>query len=199
MGLQDDKRLKETDFANTAKLLNCSVAAIKAVADVESSGDGFLSDGRVKCLFEGHIFYRYTKGKYATSNPAICYQKWTTNFYTKGKTADIRGNGELTRLAQAMALDKTAALMSASYGKFQIMGFNFTLCGFTSVDDFYQKMQVNEAMHLNAFCSYVQHVGLDDELRDMRWADFARKYNGPEYQKNQYDVKLANAYKKYAV
>jgi hypothetical protein len=39
-------KLNENDFQAAATLLSCDVPAIKAVAEVESSGDGFLSDGR---------------------------------------------------------------------------------------------------------------------------------------------------------
>jgi hypothetical protein len=48
--------LNDNDFQEAATLLNCDVPAIKAVAEVESAGDGFLSDGRVKNLFEGDKF-----------------------------------------------------------------------------------------------------------------------------------------------
>lgn len=191
-------KLTEGDFKEAARGLRCDIAAIKAVAEVESSGDGFLSDGRIKVLFEGHIFYRFTKGAYAKTHPTLCYPKWTTACYSKGKTSDIRGAGELARLAEAMKLDRTAALMSASYGKFQIMGFNFPHCGFRTVEDLYQAMQESEGEQLKAFCNYVKDIGLDDELREHRWSDLARRYNGPLYQKNKYDVKLAAAYVKCA-
>lgn len=191
-------KLNDADYEAAAKLLKCDVPTIKAVAEVESSGDGFLSDGRVKILFEGHQFYKYTKGAFATSNPTICYKKWTTQFYTKGKTADIRGTGELARLEEAMALNRDAALMSASYGKFQIMGFNFAVAGFLNVEDFYNAMQVSEGEQLNAFCQYVIGNSLDGELRNRNWAGFALRYNGPGYKKNQYDTKLANAYKRHS-
>jgi hypothetical protein len=177
--------------------LKCDVADIKAVAEVESRGDGFLSDGRVKVLFEGHQFYKFTKGAYAQSHPTICYKKWTTAFYTKGPNADARGAGELARLNEAMALNRNAALLSASYGKFQIMGFNFAICGFTTVDDFYKAMQVSEGEHLNAFCNYIKGNAIDDELREHRWAALAARYNGPDFKKNKYDEKLAAAYAKY--
>jgi hypothetical protein len=191
-------KLTDADYEAAAKLLKCDVPAIKAVAEVESSGDGFLSDGRVKILFEGHQFYKFTKGAYAESHPTICYRKWTSAFYTKGKNADVRGAGELARLNEAIALNRNAALLSASYGKFQIMGFNFAICGFVNVDDFYQAMQVSEGEHLNAFCSYIIGNAIDDELRDHKWAAFAFRYNGPEFKKNKYDEKLAAAYKKYS-
>jgi hypothetical protein len=191
-------KLTDVDYVAAAKLLKCDVAAIKAVAEVESSGDGFLTDGRVKILFEGHQFFKFTKGAYAVSHPTICYKKWTSQFYTKGPTADVRGAGELARLAEAMSLNKTAALMSASYGKFQIMGFNFAVAGFVNVDDFYKAMQVSEAEHLTAFCNYIKGNSIDDELRSHNWAGFAFRYNGEGYKKNQYDTKLAKAHKKYS-
>lgn len=191
--------LTEDDYRAAAKKLGCDVAAVKAVAEVESSGHGFLSDGRIKILFEGHIFYRYTKGKFAASHPTLCFQKWTKIHYTRGANADIRGDGELKRLETAIALDRIAALMSASYGKFQIMGFNFAQCGFRTVEDMFAAVQVSEGAQLDAFCEFVKSRKMDDELRDLRWADFARMYNGASYKLNKYDEKLAKAYAKHSV
>ena len=191
-------KLNENDFQQAAALLNCDAPAIEAVAEVESAGDGFLSDGRVKILFEGHKFYKYTQGAYAQSHPTICYQKWTKAFYAKGPNADVRGAGELARLAEAIALDRTAALKSASYGKFQIMGFNFESCGFPTVDDFYAAMKVSEGEHLKAFCKFIETNSLDGVLRKHQWEKFAAGYNGPSYKDNKYDEKLAAAFAKYS-
>lgn len=191
-------KLTEVDFKEAAKILKCDVPAIKAVAEVESSGDGFLSDGRIKVLFEGHWFFKYTDGKYATSHPTICFPKWTKEHYTKGANDDVRGAGELARLQTAMGLDKKGALLSASYGKFQIMGFNFAICGFTTIESFYQDMLKNELEHLKAFCGYINGNALDRALREHDWAALAYGYNGKDYRHNRYDEKLANAYKKYA-
>ena len=191
-------KLNENDFQEAATLLKCDVPAIKAVAEVESSGAGFLSDGRVKILFEGHKFFKYTKGAYAKSHPTICYAKWTKAFYAKGPNADVRGAGELARLDEALALDRTAALMSASYGKFQVMGFNFQTCGFANVDDFYAAMQVSEGEHLKAFCHFISGNSLDGALRNHLWAKLAAGYNGPAWKDNAYDTKLAAAFAKYS-
>lgn len=185
------KLLDDNDFETASFLLECEVAAIKAVAEVESAGNGFLDNGLTKILFEGHIFHRYTKGAYAQSHPTLCYPTWTTRFY-KG------GAAEYERLRAAEALNRVAARMSTSYGRFQIMGFNFAICGFTSVDDFYDAMQRDEGEQLMAFCNYVKHNGLSSALQNHDWARFAKGYNGPEYWKNAYDKKLAAAYAKYA-
>jgi hypothetical protein len=185
------KLLSDNDFETAAFILECEVAAIRAVAEVESAGAGFLDNGLAKILFEGHIFYKYTSGAYAATNPTICYPRWTTKFY-KG------GAAEYDRLREAEALNRTAARMSASYGKFQIMGFNYSVCGFNSVEDFYNAMQNSEADQLNAFCEFIKSNNLIPALQNRNWAQFARAYNGPEYARNAYDTKLAAAYKKYA-
>lgn len=191
------QRLTEEDFQDAARMLKCNVAAIKAVAEVESRGDGFLGDGSVKVLFEGHKFYKYTDGRFKQSHPTLCFPKWTREHYAKGPNAEVRGQREFKRLEDAMALDRDAALMSASYGKFQIMGFNFPHCAFSTVVDFYEAMRRDEREHLLAFVNYIIDTSLDDELREHRWADLARRYNGPDYKKNRYDDKLAIAYAKY--
>lgn len=187
------EKLVDTDYNTAARMLKCEVAAIKAVASVESSGDGFLPDGRVKVLFEGHQFYKYTKGAFATTHPTLCYPKWTRQFYAN------TGAGEYARFEQAIALNRTAALLSASYGKFQVMGFNFAICSFINVEDFFSAMQKSEADQLDAFCNYIKSNCLTDELTNLQWDKFACKYNGPEYRKNSYDAKLAKAYNQYRV
>lgn len=192
----EEPYLVDDDYVDAATYLGCEEAAIRAVDEVESGGSGFLPDGKLKVLFEGHIFHRYTKGKYAASNPDICYPSWTTKFYTKGNTQQ-RGDGELARLQRAMKLDKKAALMSASYGRFQVMGFNFAVCGYKDVETFFEDMQADETKHLEAFINYVTHNRLDDELINLDWARFARGYNGPEYSKNAYDTKLRRAYERW--
>lgn len=195
----DEPLLVDADYIDAAVYLDVEPAAIHAVDEVESSGSGFLPDGKIKILFEGHIFHRYTKGRFSNdpANADISYPTWTTKFYTKGNT-QTRGDGELARLAKAAKLDRKAALLSASYGRFQVMGFNFALCGYTDVETFFNDMQDDETKHLEAFVMYVEHANLVNALRDKNWAVFAKGYNGPMYAKNAYDKKLLNAYNKWA-
>ncbi len=180
--------LQERDFVAAAFALECEVEAVKAVCAVEAPRGGFVDDICIT-LFEGHIFHKYTKGKFDKDQPTLSFPAWTREFYSNA-------SGERLRLARARILDDTAALMSASWGRFQIMGFNFALCGYKTVHAFCEAMQESEAKQLDAFVEYIKAVSLQDELQEHRWADFARKYNGPAYQKNEYDTKLANAYRK---
>lgn len=195
----DEPLLVPDDYIDAAQYLEVEPAAIHAVDDVESSGSGFLPDGKIKILFEGHIFHRYTKGKFSNdhSNADISYPTWTTKYYTKGNSQQ-RGDGELDRLSRAAKLDKRAALMSASYGRFQVMGFNFAICGYQDVETFFNEMQDDETKHLEAFIGYVEHANLVKPLQNLNWAAFAKGYNGPMYIKNAYDTKLKAAYEKWS-
>ena len=183
-------KLTREDFIDDAQLLGCEVEAIMAVVEVESAGGGFDPEGFPKTLFEGHHFHRLTKGKFSQSHPTLSYPKWTKKFY--GRT----WREEKNRLAEAVKLDRTAALMSASWGMFQIMGFNHAVCGYKTVQQFVNAMCKDENAQLGAFTQFIINSNLADELRDRRWADFARHYNGPSYAVNKYDVKMARAYER---
>lgn len=183
-------KLTIKDFENAAKQLNCEVAAIRAVASVESLDGGFLEDGRPKILFERHVFHRLTGGKHSKTNPDISSP--TPGGYGKG------GANQHVRLGKASALDRNYALMSASWGMFQVMGENWKALGYKSLQEFINAMYESEAKQLEAFVKFIQVNKIDDELRNKQWAKFARVYNGPAYAKNKYDVKMAAAYKKYS-
>lgn len=181
------KTLQECDYITAANLLNCEVAAIKAVAEVESNGGGFLPNSQPKILFEGHYFYELTNGKFGISN--VSYPKWISTYYNQNQH---------DRLAKAVKLDRNAALQSASWGKFQIMGKHWRKLGYNSLQDFITAMYANETEHLMAFVKYVKVFGLADELRAKNWSGFAYGYNGKSYKKNRYDDKMAVAYKKFS-
>lgn len=182
--------LSEADFQRAARTLRCEIAGIKAVAEVEARGDGYLASGRPKILFEAHVFSRETRHAYDRTHLDISSPTWNRALY-KG------GEKEYERLERAMALDIPAALASASWGRFQVMGFNYQHAGFSSVETFVNAMFESESRHLDAFISFLQATGLATPLREQRWADFARGYNGAGFAANQYDVKLKAACDKY--
>ena len=97
-----------------------------------------------------------------------------------------------------MALDRAAALQSASWGMFQIMGFNYQACGYSSVESFVEDMFKSESEHLSAFVGFIKKNKLAAALKSKNWATFAAAYNGPGYAENHYDTKMEKAYKKFA-
>lgn len=200
---QTDKFLKESDLAGFADEYNLELAAVKAVNEIESSGKGFLINNKPKILFEGHVFWNELKKRgidpnsyYNPDSRNILYPKWTRAFYQGGVK-------EYDRLNEAISLNhdpsfKEAALSSASWGSFQIMGYHAKNLGYPSVDDFVSKMEMNEGEHLKAFGKFLEKNGCLPHLRNKNWAGFARLYNGAGYKENKYDEKLAKAYAKYS-
>jgi len=177
-------RFSDGAIEEAASKLDCEVAAIRAVIAVESSG-GFFGDKRPKILFERHYFSRLTNHKFDAGNPDISSKK---------PRGYIGGPAEYDRLRRAMALDEPAALQSASWGAFQIMGENWKVCGYSTVDEFIDAMVASEDQQLDAFVRFVKSKKLDDELRRFDWEGFARGYNGSGYKENDYDKKLAAAF-----
>ncbi len=200
---QNSKLLSERDLEDFAQNYDLELAAVKSVNEVESSGRGFLTDGRAKILFEGHIFWRELKKRgikpqefVNDQSKDVLYPSWTKSHY-KG------GAGEYSRLEKATQLSgdpafKESAYRSASWGAFQIMGFHADSLGYDSIDDFVQKMQLHEREHLKAFGKFLEANRLIRHLKSKDWAKFARGYNGPAYAQNKYDIKLQKAYEKYA-
>ncbi|WP_298118145.1 N-acetylmuramidase family protein [Flavobacterium sp.] len=180
--------ISENAFKKAAAKIGCEVRAVKAVDKVESKGSGFLSTGEVKILFEPHIFWKELRK--VGVNPIvsdICYPKQGTKPY--GKESQ-----QHARLQKAVVINRNAALMSASWGRFQIMGFNFKLCGCKTLQEFINKMNESEESQLDLFVNYIINSYLDDELIEKDWKSFAFQYNGPLYYKNNYDGKLNTAY-----
>ena len=185
------KKITEDNFKAAAEFLDCDLPAIKAVTEVEARGAGFLADTRPAILFERHKFSRFTERRFDRSHPDISNRR--AGGYGKG------GKSQYERLHRAIALDREAALKSASWGAFQIMGFNHGVAGFEDVESFVARMCESEGTHLRAFVHFVlANRTMAAALREHRWADFARRYNGPGYRKNHYDEKLAAAYARFA-
>lgn len=190
--------LSQNAIAEAAQSLGVDVSAIMAVNLVESLGSGFLPDGRPKILFERHHFYRLLKQKIgeaeadriAAAHPDICNKS----------PGGYKGNAaEYPRLARAMSIDQDSAQAAASWGKYQIMGFNYAACGFTSVGAYVEAMQESEDAQLAAFVKFVgARQSMKKALKDKNWAEFARLYNGPNYGRNAYDSKLAHAERLFA-
>lgn len=197
--------ISEQQFKEAAGIIGCDTAAIKAVYEVETAGRGYLSDGRVKILFEGHRFWKNLEK--AGANPKlfidenyfysdVLYKDWDSDKY-KGGEAEWARMSKAIEVCTKLNVSPIIALDSASYGCFQILGENCKLCGYATSQEMLAAFNNDgEAEQLNAFCRFVIAVKLDDELRLKNWAKFAQGYNGSRYRENMYDAKLNKAYKK---
>jgi hypothetical protein len=177
--------LADADYEGAARRQRLEVAAIKAVGMVESAGAGFDSQGRPKILFEAHHFGPRTQNRFATTHPhlSLTAREWrgSRRYY---------GWDQYQRLQEALLLDIDAALMAASWGKFQIMGFNHN--GWQDVRSFVRAMYQSEGNHLQAFEAYCNDNHLMAFIRAKDWLAFARGYNG--IGQEGYDRRMRDAY-----
>lgn len=183
--------ITDNDIQTAANTFGIDPAAIYAVSEVESGGrSGFDAKGRPKVLFEALWFHKFTAGIYDRTHPHLSQPTWqgAKHFY---------GMGQWKRLTEAFALDAEPALKSASWGKFQVMGFNHS--GFKNVYDFCDGMFRSEGEHLKNFLAYCKDHNLINFLRTKDWMHFAKGYNGAGFKKNQYDEKLQEAYDHYQI
>jgi hypothetical protein len=183
--------LTAADYAQAAANLKCEVAAIQAVADVESGGRcGFDAKNRPVILYERSIFSRLTKHAYDKTHPDI------SGPHAKGEYPS-GSEAKYLELERAYRLSPDAALESASWGAFQILGENYKAAGFDSVGSYVAAMCESVQRHLNAFVQFIlADPRLQKALQSKDWKTFARIYNGPNYAKYEYDIKVANAYAK---
>ncbi len=175
------------DVESAAREVGCEVAAFRAVVQVETGGRGFDGKGRVKALFEPHIFYRVLSGEKRRSAVAsgLAYAKWGTRPYP----AD-----SYPRILAACRIDEERALQAASWGLSQILGLNHRAAGFSSASEMVEAFCVDEGVHLASMARFIVAKKLDGALKRKDWAAFAYGYNGPRYAVNAYDKALAQAY-----
>lgn len=199
--------ITEEEFKDAANIIGCEVACIKAVYEVEASGRGYLPDGRVKILFEGHRFWKQVVAvgadpvKFISLNKEytnVLYKKWDKKQY-KGGIKEWDRMSKAIEVCTKLNLNPIIALNSASYGSFQIMGENAVLCGYaTSQEMLASYNNHGEQEQLDSFIRFVKSTHLDDELKAKKWAAFAQGYNGSQFRANKYDLKLSAAYEKYS-
>ncbi len=192
---RNNRFLSEADLIQAAEKFELKLPIIKAVNEVESGGMGFVGS-KPKILFEGHVFWKQLEqagikpNDHLKGNETVLYKKWTSQFY-------LGGLKEHRRLEQAKLINEAAALESASWGLFQIMGNNWKSLGYSSIKEFVTLMDQDEGAHLEAFGRFLKVNKLIEPLQKLQWAKFARRYNGAGFKKNKYDEKLERAYQKF--
>ncbi len=172
-------------------------AALLAIAEVEAAGRTFARvNGREEPLirFEGHYFdRRLPAGKReearaaglahpkagAVKNPASQAARWAL-------------------LARAASIDHKAAHESVSWGLGQVMGAHWEWLGYDSVDALVAEARSGVAGQTALMVRYIEKAGLAPAIRRGDWAAFARGYNGPDYKRQGYDRKIAQACRRYA-
>lgn len=191
--------LSEEDYIAVAKRLGIEVAAVKAVVEIEVGLDqgGFVEPGMPIINFDLTQFRRLAARnkinltKYATSH-AVVFNRPNIKKYGSQQLA------QYARLNAASEIDRETAVYATYWGMFQIGGANWKLCGANSYEDFVDRMSRSERDQLELFAALIEKCGYTKFLRAHDWASFARRYNGPGYQRYKYDTRMASAYARYS-
>ena len=184
------KRLDDIDLPRIGARIDVGEDEMHAILDVEAAGSGFDVQGRIKMLFEPHVFYRELgpgPKRDEAVKQGLARARWKRDY----------PKDSYPRLLAAMKIDRDVALRSASWGLGQIMGFNCVAAGYPTAEAMVMDFLDDEENHLNAMVTFIIQAKLDRFLRARDWAGFARGYNGKGFAQNKYDEKLAKAFAKW--
>lgn len=193
MAIAED--LSWDDFERAADLIRVDPPAVRAVTVVEAPRGAVMTykgERRPVILFEPHHFYRYSGATpYSRTHPHLSRKTrppagWYgsyTNQWDKYEEAKSLG-------------DERAAILSCSWGAFQIMGFNHKQAGYDTPEAFRDAMFRGPECQLLAFCTFVWNdPTMCQALRAHDWHVFARQYNGAGYARDGYHTRIAEAYR----
>lgn len=181
--------------------------AVRALLQVETGGRGYDKEtGYLLIQFEPSWFRRLLPKPIQTELEQARRAKTAGTLTPKQSalladwdiTQDNKVEGQVReRIAfnAATRISSRTAQLSTSWGLPQLMGFNHTAAGFTSVEGMVEAFRQSEANQLTAMLRWIRskkvlHFGL---LRH-EWGVVAYNYNGPAYKNNNYDKKLEAAY-----
>ncbi|MFT4304998.1 MAG: N-acetylmuramidase domain-containing protein, partial [Candidatus Woesearchaeota archaeon] len=160
-------------------------AKLFAILNVESSSQPFYSDG--------HPIVRFECRRY---NSRVSGEEMVPCETTYNQPYGIGAHTNYEAFKHALTLNRNQALLQTSFGLGQVMGFNYNLVGYSSVEEFYSSM-FNENNQALAFLDFIKSNNqIFNELKNenTNWDIIAHFYAGPGYAQINHHVKLENAY-----
>jgi hypothetical protein len=171
--------ITEDEIARAARELGVKWSRLHGIMEVEAAfrrpGDGFDHEGRPKMLFEPHHFYKALQIR----KPSMLSVAIARDLARPSRPPmSWYGNRSYWRLVQAIELDEVSGLLACSWGFGQVLGSNWRMAGFRSVEDMVRRCMDAEAAHLQAMCGYIKSAKLVPAIVRGDAAAFARGYNG---------------------
>lgn len=175
-----------------SSVVDIDPGAALAVLVVESSGNGFSSDGRMIIRFENHKFLKYYGKKHPdTFKSHFKYdqnKRWQAHQFRKSPTRRWKSfhgkqSGEWEVFDFARGLNAPAAMLSISMGLPQIMGFNYAAIGYDSVGEMFDNLSDDVRFHILGLFDFIRGSGnispMLQALQTGNFEQFASRYNGP--------------------
>jgi hypothetical protein len=168
-------------------------AALLAVAEVESGGRALFDINGKKepaIRFEGHYFDRRLSGRIRDQARQAGLSAYDAGRIRNPKTQRERW----LLLERAVSIQKKAALKSTSWGLGQVMGAHWEWLGYRNVDELVAEARSGVTGQIQLMLRFIEKAGLKETLQTCDWPNFARRYNGPAFARNQYDSRMAAAF-----
>jgi hypothetical protein len=190
------KQISPGAIGRIAQELGVEPELLHAIYMVESSGKGFLPDGRPRILFEGHVFWKQLK-KFGIDPSALVRQNSGLRdilYSSWGERGNAYKLDQYERLKKAMAIHPEAALNSASYGSFQILGTNAKGMGYSNSKEMIDAISAGPDQELDALKRFLIMSKLVGAMKKRDFNAIARGYNGSGYAQHNYHGKMASYY-----
>lgn len=187
----------EGEFERLISARGLDRKVVKAIMNVEASGSPFSAPGKPIVRFEPHVFLRYSAAWKLSDGKRLPDRKWPTSAETQadgitillpGMSAPTRPEGKKRRGGQpaewdaisraASALNRTVAVMSASWGVGQVMGFNYKLLGYANPLDMEASFSVSAEAQKVGILNFLTNKGLSEAVKNRDWMKIGRVYNG---------------------
>lgn len=184
------------EITAAARHLGIEAAALLAVAEVESGGVPYAKiKGRNEPLirFEGHHFDR----RLSEEKRQEARRKRLASPHAGAIRNPATQTGRWKLLEKAERIDHVAAFESVSWGLGQVMGAHWKLLGYEDVDALVAEARLSVGGQARLMARYIEKTGLLEAITCCDWAAFACGYNGPLYECNAYDSRMASAYEFY--
>ncbi|HRO41885.1 MAG TPA: N-acetylmuramidase domain-containing protein [Flavipsychrobacter sp.] len=188
----NNQSITQKDFIKLSAELAVEPEALMAIGEQESKDAPFY-ENRPTILFEPRWFYKLLKSemkmpeeqidqlikKYENVN-LINKSTRKNSGMTRSKYYGIR-QLQYDKLDIAKTIFKKGAIECCSWGRFQVMGFNYKML-YNTIDEF-EKAMYDEFEQFRIFAEYLKKKsGLLTALRQKNWTLVAEKYNGSEWQ-----------------
>jgi hypothetical protein len=184
---------EEWMISTWSRILDLDETVVRAVLAIESGGRAF-ENGRMIIRFENHVFHdkigQLAPGLLSVYAEHFKYGSppWTGHYVKLPQRTDWEKQHDGGQAEEwvvfnyARSIHETAAMLSISMGMGQIMGGNYVVVGYPSVQAMFQDYNhptLGKYNQLAGFFSYaVSKKGMLDALRAKDWNMIARLYNG---------------------
>lgn len=171
--------ITENEYKNLAKEFGIAISKIKAIDEVESSGEGFDPvTGKIKIQFEPGYYKKISR---------LFSGLWSLN------KVDVQSK-EWLAFNDAFKKNPKAAMESTSLGRMQVMGYHWKRLGFKSVNQMWDFAKDSETNQLWLGLKFIEtDRRIFEAVQQWNTKMVAYYYNGKNYWIKCYDKKLTSA------